>query len=86
MLCVWEGAGRGLRPVSTHDTGGDVQDKRDTLVAVCQLVGISFAGLLVPGALIDLAFDTDYLSILAQATLAAFACGLMVAVWIDYQD
>jgi hypothetical protein len=63
-----------------------VQDKRDTLVAVCQLVAISLAGLLVPGALIDLAFDTDYLSILAQATLAAFACGLMVAVWAHYQD
>jgi hypothetical protein len=69
-----------------HDTGGDVQDKRDTLVAACQLMGLSLAGLLVPGALIDLAFDTDYLSILAQATLAAFACALVVAVWTDYQD
>jgi hypothetical protein len=63
-----------------------VQDKRDTLVAACQVVAISLAGLLVPGALIDLAFDTDYLSFLSQATLAAFACGLMVAVWAHYQD
>ena len=63
-----------------------MQDKRDTLVAVCQLVAISLAGLLVPGALIDLAFDTDYLSILAQATLAAFACALIVAVWTDHQQ
>ena len=63
-----------------------MQDKRDTLVAACQLMGLSLAGLLVPGTLIDVAFDTDYLSILAQATLAAFACALMVAVWTDYQD
>ena len=62
-----------------------MQDKRDTLVAACQLVAISLAGLLVPGALIDLAFDTDYLSILAQATLAAFAGALIVAVWTYYQ-
>src|SRR5918994_1152216 len=41
-----------------HDAGGDVQDKRDTLVAACQLMGLSLAGLLVPGALIVLVFDT----------------------------
>jgi hypothetical protein len=63
-----------------------VQDERDTLAAAFQLTGISLAGLLVPGALIDLAFDTDYLSILAQAALAAFACGLIVGVWTDHQD
>jgi hypothetical protein len=62
-----------------------VQDNRDTLVAVCQLTGIGLAGLLIPSALIDLVFDTDYLSILAQATLVAFACGLIGAVWTDYQ-
>lgn len=69
-----------------HYKEGDVQDERDTLAAVFQLTGISLAGLLVPGALIDLAFNTDYLSILAQATLAAFACGLIVGVWTDHQD
>jgi hypothetical protein len=45
------------------------------------VAGISAAGLLLPCALIDQAFDTDLLSIVAQAMLAAFACALMLAVW-----
>jgi cell shape-determining protein MreD len=63
-----------------------VPGKQDTLIAACQVAGISAAGLILPCYLIDLAFDTDFLSILAQAMLAAFACALMVAVWTDYQQ
>jgi hypothetical protein len=40
-----------------------VQDRRETLMAACQVAGISAAGLLLPCALIDMAFDTDFLSI-----------------------
>ena len=58
-----------------------MQDREDTLVAACQVAGIGAAGLLLPCALIDQAFDTDLLSIVAQAMLAAFACALMLAVW-----
>jgi hypothetical protein len=53
-------------------------------LAACQFAGMATAGLLLPSALIDWAFGTDLLSILAQATLAAFACALIVAVW-NYQ-
>ena len=60
-----------------------MQDRWHTLMAACQVAGISAAGLIVPCYLIDLAFDTDFLSILTQAMLAAFACALMVAVWKD---
>jgi hypothetical protein len=42
------------------------------------------AGLLLPSALIDWAFGTDLLTILAPAMLAAFAGALIVAVW-NYQ-
>ena len=63
-----------------------MQDKREILAAACQLMGMSLAGLLFPSALIDLAFDTVYLSILALATLVAFGCGLIVGAWTDYQD
>jgi hypothetical protein len=47
----------------------------------CQVAGISAAGLLLPCSLIDMAFDTDFLTIAAQAMLAAFACALMLTVW-----
>ena len=47
----------------------------------CYIAGISAAGLLLPCSLIDMAFDTDFLSIAAQAMLAAFACALMLVVW-----
>jgi hypothetical protein len=71
-----------VRPVSADDTGGRaVQDRRETLMAACQVAGISAAGLLLPCTLIDMAFDTDFLSIAAQAMLAAFACALMLVVW-----
>ena len=71
-----------MRPVSADDTGGRaVQDRRETLMAACQVAGISAAGLLLPCTLIDMAFDTDFLSIAAQAMLAAFACALMLVVW-----
>lgn len=57
------------------------------LTAVCQVIGIAAAILLLPGYLIDLAFGTDIITtILAQAALAAFACALMVAVWIDQKE
>jgi hypothetical protein len=36
--------------------------------------------------LIDLAFDTDFLSIVAQGMLAAFACALMIVVWTDQEE
>ena len=60
-----------------------MRDGRETLTAACQVAGISAAGLLLPSYLIDLAFDTDLLTTLAQAMLAAFACALMVTVWND---
>jgi hypothetical protein len=63
-----------------------VQEKRETLGAACQVAGITTAGLVLPCYLIDLAFDTDFFSILAQAMLAAFACALMVAVWTDQEE
>ncbi len=44
---------------------------RDTLMAACQVAGIVAAGLVLPCYLIDLAFETDILSILTQAVLAA---------------
>jgi hypothetical protein len=58
-----------------------VQDRRETLMAACQVAGISAAGLFLPCTLIDMTFDTDFLSIVAQAMLAAFACALMLVVW-----
>ena len=61
--------------------GRAVQDKRETLMAACQIAGIGAAGLLLPCSLIDMAFDTDFLAIAAQAMLAAFACALILVVW-----
>lgn len=63
-----------------------MQDIRDTLSAACEVAGIGAAGLLVPSYLIDLAFDSDLLTILAQAMLAAFACALIVNVWNDQKE
>jgi len=62
-----------------------VQDTRETLAAACQVAGIVAAALLLPGALIDLAFDTDFLDTLSQAVLAAFAMALMLAVWTAHK-
>ena len=60
-----------------------MRDGRETLTAARQVAAISAAGLLLPSYLIDLAFDTDLLTTLAQAMLSAFACALMVTVWND---
>jgi hypothetical protein len=43
--------------------------KRETLMAMCQLTGISAAALILPCSLIDLKFDTDFLGMLVQAML-----------------
>jgi hypothetical protein len=59
-----------------------MQGRGETLWAACQVAAISAAGLILPCYLIDLAFDTDFVSILAQAMLAGFACALTVAVWM----
>jgi hypothetical protein len=72
--------------VPASDKVGAMQDRRETLVAACQFVGISAAGLGLPCYLIDLAFDTEFLSILAQAMLAAFACALIFAVWAHQEE
>jgi hypothetical protein len=74
-----------VRPVS-KPTGEAVNEKRETLIAACQLAGVGAAGLILPSSLIDLVFDTDFLTILGQAMLAAFACALMVAVWMGTSD
>jgi hypothetical protein len=66
--------------------GVSVPDKRETLMTVCQLAGISAAGLILPCSLIDLAFNTNFLSMLMQAMLVGFALALMVAVWTGQED
>ena len=58
-----------------------MQNRHEMLKAACQLAGTGAAGLLLPCALIDMAFETDLLSIVAQAMLVAFACALMFVVW-----
>ena len=63
--------------------GVSVQLKRETLMAVCQLAGISAAALILPCSLIDLKFDTDIMGMLLQAMLAGVALALMVAVRTD---
>jgi hypothetical protein len=55
-------------------------------MAVCQLVGISAAALILPCSLIDLKFDTDFLSMLMQGMLAGVALALIVAVWTDQEE
>ncbi len=63
-----------------------MQIKRETLVAVCQLAGISAAALILPCSLIDLKFDTDLLGMLMQAMLGGVALALMVAVLTDQEE
>jgi hypothetical protein len=50
------------------------------------VAGIAAAALLVPSYLIDVALDTDITTILTQAMLAAFACALIVAVWMGQKE
>ena len=76
----------GVRPAPAGIWGVSVQIKRETLMAVCQLAGISAAALILPCSLIDLKFDTDILSILLQAMLAGVALALMVAVWTNQEE
>jgi hypothetical protein len=45
--------------------------KREALMAMCQLAGISAAALILPRSLIDLKFDTDFLGILMPAMLGS---------------
>jgi hypothetical protein len=63
-----------------------VPGKQDSLIAACQVAGISAASLILPCYLIDLAFDTDFLSILMQAMLVAVACALIIAVWTTQEE
>jgi hypothetical protein len=58
-----------------------VQDRHETIMAAFQVAGLSAGGLLLPCSLIDMVFDTDFLSVAAQTMLAAFACALMLVVW-----
>jgi hypothetical protein len=60
--------------------------KRETLMAACQVAGISASALILPCSLIDLKFDTDLLSMLMQAMLAGVALALVVAVWTDQEQ
>jgi hypothetical protein len=62
-----------------------VQDERETVAAACLVTALSLAGLLLPCAVIDLALDTDFLGILAQAMLAAFACALITVIWYQFR-
>ena len=59
---------------------------RETRMAVCQLAGISAAALILPCSLIDLKFDTDFLSMLLRAMLAGVALALIVAVWTGQEE
>jgi hypothetical protein len=56
------------------------------LSAGCQVAGIVAAGLLVPAAMLDLAFDSDLVGVLSQAMLAAFAIALIIAVWASQKE
>jgi hypothetical protein len=63
-----------------------VKIQRDTLMAVCQLAGISAAALILPCSLIDMSFDTDLLGMLMQATLVGVALALIALVWTDQEE
>jgi hypothetical protein len=66
--------------------GISVPIRRETLMAVCQLAGISAAALILPCSLIDLEYDTDFLSMLVQAMLTGAALALVVLVWIEQEE
>ena len=59
-----------------------LQEMPSTLmVAVCQVAGLVAAVLLLPSAVVDLAFDTDISTMLLQAMLVAFVAALVVSAW-----
>jgi hypothetical protein len=86
VRCVWEGAGRWVVRFLQSTLGEAVPDSREAIMTVCQVAVISAATLILPCTLIDLAFDTDFLSMLMQALLAAFALALTVAVWTGQEE
>ena len=63
-----------------------MREGRETLAAICQVAGIGAAALLVPCYLIDVALDTDIVTILMQGMLVAFACALIIAVWRGQEE
>ena len=81
--CVMLGNGQAGSAPGFHKKGAAVQGRWERLTAACLLAAIGAAGLTY---FIDLAFDTDLLSVLGQAALAAFACAAIVAVWIATSD
>jgi hypothetical protein len=83
LLALRLGRGRAAMSARFLPTtqGRAVQDKREILMAACQVAGICAAGLFLPCSLVDMAFDTDFLTVAAQAMLAAFACALILLVW-----
>ena len=64
VVCVLEEAGRAVGSPGFRKElwGCIVPIKHETLMAVCQLAGISAAALILPCALIDLEFDTNFLA------------------------
>ncbi len=79
--------GGGGPPGFRNDVFGvSVKIQRDTLMAVCQLAGISAAALILPCSLIDMSFDTDLLGMLMQATLVGVALALIALVWTDQEE
>ena len=58
-----------------------MEETPDALLDACQVAGLVAAALLLPSAVIDQAFDTDFLGIVLQAVLAAFTAALIVIVW-----
>jgi hypothetical protein len=65
---------------------GNVSDIREMLSAGCQVAGIVAAGLLLPAALVDLAFGSDLVGVLSQGMLAAFAIALIISVWTSQKE
>ena len=80
------GTGRRVRPVSATTLGASVAMKRETLMTVCQLAGISAAALILPCSLIDLKFDTGFLGMLMPAMLGSVALSLVIAVWTEQEE
>ena len=70
----------GVHRVCAAEEGGLFRTE-NTLWLRSKISGIGAArGCFLPCALIDQAFDTEFLGIVAQAILGAFACALMLSV------